>query len=537
MKEIQIAQETSPLDIALKASNPNTFSRVIDAIIEPFAPSYVSKRCEARRQLGYQRAMLSYAAAYRSYERPFVSEPLVSEEAALPGYDRFQLIIESRNLYRNSPIIRAGINGIATRAIATGINPHFTTDDEEWNKEATRQWMEWCEYCDVRGIMDFRDMQKQAIRSCFYDGDIGFLFVDEDDDLRLQAIESDLIAQNNRVGINMDSYNPIGGVYIDKNTGRPTDYQVGRRGPGGMLVDSEKIPAHSFMLLFRPQRVDQVRGVPLLAPVIDTAKDLDRYINATRVQANIAATYGVVVKRDMAAQIAMATSKAVQNDATYRTQQLKTGLMTFLNPGESIETFKPDVPGPQFDPFAKFMVRLIAIGMGTTYEYLMQDYSNMSFSSSKTNLMDTTLTLQEWQRFIKVKFCDRVFPVWVAKRMESGRLGFNKQAYDRVIWNQPAKLGVDPQADSAANVQNLSAGLDTYANLLQERGIHDWKAHLAQKADEVAHIQKLAKERGITTLEISSTLPPGVLPPGEQEQADQDKKQKIRAPVGQSINS
>ena len=527
MNEIQ--RSPSPLDIAIKASTPNFLEKAIDAIIEPFSPSAMMRRVNARRELGYQKAMLSYASTYRSYERPFISEPLTSEEAELPGFSRFQLILESRNLYRNSPIIRAGVNGIATRAIATGINPHFTTDDESWNKEALKQWMEWCEYCDIRGMLDFKDMQKQTIRSCFLDGDLGFLLVDEDGDLRLQLIEADLIAENYRIGINQDTYNPIGGVVIDQTTGRPTGYCVGRRGPGGLLVDSEIIPAEAFILMFRPQRVDQVRGVPLLAPVIDTAKDLDRYINATRVQANIAATYGVVVKRDAAAQVAMAISQdSGSTNQPHRTQKINTGLMTFLNPGESIESFKPDVPGPQFDPFAKFLVRMIAIGMGTTYEYLMQDYSNMSFSSSKTNLMDTTLTLQEWQRFTTTKLCQRVYPVWVAKRMQSGALKFNRQAYDRVVWNQPAKLGVDPQADSAANVQLLSAGLETISNLMQERGIHDWKTQLRQKADEAAFIQELARERGIDPTLISSTLPPGVVSPDEKNQADQKQKQGVK---------
>lgn len=112
--------------------------------------------------------------------------------------------------------------------------------------------------------------------------------------------------------------------------------------------------------------------------------------------------------------------------------------------------------------------------------------------------------------------------------MQSGALKFNRQAYDRVVWNQPAKLGVDPQADSAANVQLLSAGLETISNLMQERGIHDWKTQLRQKADEAAFIQELARERGIDPTLISSSLPPGVVSPDEKNQADQKQKQGVK---------
>lgn len=539
MNEIELAKKPSPLDSALAASKPKLFERMIDGIIEPFSPETVQRRMRSRQELGYRRAMLSYAATVRTYERGYVVEPLTSEEAELPGYTRFQMILEARDLYRNSSIIRGGVNGIARRAIGTGIHPHFHTDDPEWNSEAFEQWNDWTRICDIRRNFDIHGMLRQAIRSAFCDGDLGFLLCDEEDDLRLQMIEADLIAQDYRIGINVDTYNPIGGVVIDQNNGRPLGYYVGRRGVGGLLIDSNIVPAEAFILMYRHQRVDQVRGVPLLAPVINTAKDLERYINATRVQANIAATYGVVVKRDMAAQIAMAQSQIPtgltgnQNDLVsqnYRTMPLKTGLMTFLNPGESIETFKPDVPGPQFDPFAKFLVRMIAIGMGTTYEYLMQDYSGMSFSSSKTNLMDTTLTLKEWQRWAIDKFLSRVYPIWVAKRMNSGRLPFNDQAYTHLTWNRPADLGVDPQRDSAANVQLLSAGLETFQNLMQENGVYDWKNQLTQKANEAAFIKELAEARGISPELISSTLPPGVVSPGEKQKSEESKKQGIRTP-------
>lgn len=529
--------KSDALEVAVKASQPGRFELAVDSLIQPFSPGRVSRRMRERQELGYHRAMLAYAAAQPpqfSYQRYGTAESLTSEEAQLPGFARFQMILESRDLYRNFSIIRAGVNGLARRSVATGINPVFHTSDKEWNSMTRDQWNEWSEVCEVRGLFDLQGIARQIIRSCYYDGDLGIGFDLEDpenlqSDLRLKLIESDLIAQSYRVGLNYDTYNPIGGVVLDQQTLKPIGYYVGQRGIGGLLLKSEIIPAEEMLLMFRQQRVDQVRGIPLLAPVIQTARDLDRYITATRMQANIAATYGVVVKREAAGLAAMAQSIASQNTnangQSYRTQPLKTGLMTFLNPGESIETFKPEVPGPQFDDFARFLVRMIAVGMGTTYEYLMQDFSNMSFSASRTNLLDMTLTMAEWQRFLITKFFARIYPVWVAKRMENGFLPFNAEAYDRVSWQRPAELGVDPARDAAANVQLLTSGLDTFQNLYQEQG-HEWKERLRQKADEVAFIQKLAKERGIQPELISSTLPPGIIAPVEPVNPNEKSVQK-----------
>lgn len=280
-----------------------------------------------------------------------------------------------------------------------------------------------------------------------------------------------------------------------------------------MLIDSEKVPAEEMLLLFRQQRVDQVRGAPLLAPVIQIARDLDRYLTATRLQANIAATYGVVIKRDMPAQFILKQTQAAQ-DGDYRTMPLKTGQMTVLNPGESIEQFRPDVPGNQFDSFAKFLVRMIAIGAGSSYEYVMQDFSGMSFSSSRTTMLDCTLTMQEWQRFLVARFKRKTMQRWLASEMNREALPFNDEAFTSVHWQGPAELGVDPERDANANIQLLAAGLKGYDTLYSEQG-RDWKERLRAKADQVKFIQDLATERGVSPELISTAIPPGTLRPGD----------------------
>lgn len=512
---------------SIEAAKPTWFTRLVDGALEPFAPGVVARRIQNRQELGYRRAMLAYAAQNPSFARDHTYEPLMTEEAYLPGYARFQIITDARDLYRNSPIIRAGVNGLARRSVATGIHPEFMTSDPDWNAEAGEQWAGWAETCEIRGNLSMDGMARQIIRSIYYDGDLGVLYLDEDGDLRLKAIEADLIAQDMRVSINIDTVNPIGGVVLDWKTGRALGYYVGERGIGGIVQNSQIISAENMLLLFRPQRVDQVRGIPLLAPVITTARDLDFYLEATRIQANIAATYGVVVKRDSPGlfQMANTTENTGSDGKTYRTMQMPTGKMVWLAPGESIESFKPDVPGPIFDQFARFLVRMVAIGMGTTYEMLMQDFSNMSFSSSRTNLLDATLTMQEWQRFLVKKFYRPTFARWVAKRMHSGQLAFNAEAYNRVAWHLPAELGVDPQKNAASDVQLLSAGLETYENLLQQAGKGSARDWLRKKADEAAYIAGLAKERGIPAEMISSTLQPGVSVSSDEA-----------APAGEPVN-
>lgn len=479
----------------------------LDEILLPYLPKRVLSRMETRTEVAKRRVMLAYAAANPpggSYQRQVVVGPLRSEDAELPGFDRFQIILDARDQYRNNGIIRSGVNGVARRAVATGISPIWDTGDERWDEETREAWLAWAEAPEITGRFDMDGICRQMIRSTFVDGDLGIQYLDIDNELRLQLIEGDLIAENNRVNIGQDTINPIGGVVVDWKTMRVLGYMVGQRGVGGLLVNSEFVSADEFALLYRAQRVDQFRGVPLLAPVLQTARDLDRYMTATRLQANIAASFGVIIKRDLPAQFAMQASEA-SSDGDRRTMPFQSGQVMTMHPGESIETINPTVPSSVFDPFSKFMVRLIAVGMGSCYEFLMQDYSDMSFATSRVTLMDMTLTMREWQRWVWGKGVRPSTAVWLAKSMETGRIPYNSRAYSGMHAQFPAELGIDPQRDANADIQRLATGLDTMSNLYEQEG-RRFKSNLRKRIKEIKFIIEECKREKVDPKMVSTSL-------------------------------
>lgn len=512
-------------EVIEKKTSDIRLNRVEEAI-SSVSPRWGARRLANKAALEANKIQLSYGAAYPSIYRTQAIGPLTSEEAELQGYSRFQLMLDSRDLYRNFPIIRAAVNGIASRTVASGIHPEFNTENEDWNEECLKQWLSWCDVCDLAGKFDMDGVCRQAIRSCYTDGDLGIGLVDSEGDLRLQLIEGDRIAENQRAGIQIDTINPIGGINVDWNTGRVISYLVGRRGMGGILNTDmfDAWPAASFIMFFREQRVDQVRGVPLLAPVIQTARDLDRYITATRIQANIAATFGVVIKRSGAAQLMMNESKAVMGSNTTRLQNLTTGKFVYLNPGEEIDTFEPKIPGAGFDDFSKFLVRLLAVGIGTTYEAIMNDFTNMSFSSSKTHLMDIEMMRKEWQRELIRKVLGRIYSIWVAKRMQSRRLDFNPEAFEKVSWVGPRAFYMSPSDEASSTNLRLQAGTLTYQDEFRQQEAN-WKNKLRDRAEAQAYIDKLAEEYDVTPESIAFAGVPGMNTENENgKEVDEDKK-------------
>jgi len=478
-----------------KLLRPTRLESIVDKVIAPFAPGVVARRLESRARAAATRVMLSYAAAYPSLQRESAWGPLVTEEAELPGFTRFQLILEGRDLYRNSPIIRAGVNGVARRAIGTGIRLQLNTDNNKWNHECLSQWLDWTEQLDIAGAYDLDAICRQCIRSAYTDGDLGLGLLDCDGDLRVEVIEGDRIAEDMRAGIQIDRNNPIGGIIKDWDTGRVKEYLVGRRNAGGILEKCEPWDADSFILFYRRQRPDQVRGVPLLAPVIQTARDLDKYLTAVRIAANVQATFGVFIKRHNPAQLMMAQSKAVTGTTDYRTQPMKTGQIWHLGPDEDVTGFSPTQPANQFDQVAKFWVRLIASGMGTTYEAMMSDFGDMSFSASRVQLMEHNSINREWQRLIVRRVLNRLYRVWVSKRMTPvseggcGLLAFNPQAFDKYQWIGPADESIDPVGDADAQINLIEKKLMSRQRYFTGLGL-EWKSEMMQIRREDEWIKK-----------------------------------------------
>jgi capsid protein len=532
---------TKPIDIDQIARSiyGGRLTQAMDNAVIAMAPRWGAARLQARQEAGYRRAMLAYAAAsqsegYRGGASAYADQiypgpqrhsnwlPLTTEDALLPGYDRFQLITECRQEYRQDPLLRALVDGIARRVGSP--KPHFHTDNEDWNKEAAEQYAQWeIEQADFHGAMTNEEMDEAIIRAQFTDGDMGEIFVDQGGDLRLQLIEADRIAPDYRMGINVDTFNPIGGVWVDWQTGRVEGYQVGRRGIGGILTDSQKYTAADMALYKRSQRVEQRRGTPLLAPVLNIAKDLRRYLNAVRQSMNAAASFGVFIKRNNAAGFALdAYAKRTFQNPAYSSVPVPVGKQLWLEPDEDVTQLDPKVPGPDFDPVSRFFVRQIARGAGTIYEMLMGDFSGMSYSSSKTILLFEWQMQNDWQDWLIRSRKRRVYNVWVSKRMTPasegglGTLPFNPQAFDKVSWIRAPRTGFDPLEDAEAIIKSLGAGTLTFRRYYTGLGLNE-EVELRQAAKEAKLLIDLSKEFDVPVELISSLLAPGILKPGGAE--------------------
>ena len=75
------------------------------------------------------------------------------------------------------------------------------------------------------------------------------------------------------------------GVIID-DYGRPVEYQVGNR-VNGVLTDVINVPASDFSLYMKRIRPSQWRGVPTMAPCVNTLMDVSEYEEIEMIAAKV----------------------------------------------------------------------------------------------------------------------------------------------------------------------------------------------------------------------------------------------------------
>jgi lambda family phage portal protein len=227
----------------------------------------------------------------------------------------------SRDLARNAPLATGALNTRITSTVGTGLRAHAQIDRQflqlddlvadAFESDAERYFEAWTDQADVSGRLHWYDLQSLALRSHDESGDILVLrrFVERPGDLfgfRLQLVEADRVSNEQQ---KPDTATLTDGIECDAD-GRPVAFWIQTTHPGERLLTSdgnkwERIPAETpdgvwnALLIAKMLRPQQARGVPLLAPVIEALKQLDRYTEAEIAAAVISSLYTVFIKSDM----------------------------------------------------------------------------------------------------------------------------------------------------------------------------------------------------------------------------------------------
>lgn len=304
----------------------------------------------------------------------------------------------------------------------------------------------------------------------------------------------------------------------------------------------ERVPADEIWHHFTQLEPNQVRGVPWIHSAMRTLNDIGGYTEAAIIAARVGASnMGFFIPPAGDTKDAALLAHDTQNVAGDADQDGQAdaepelvrdatpGGFDKLPPGYSFESFDPDYPHANFEPFMKAMLRGVASGIGVDYNTLNSDLEGVNFSSMRGGVLETR---DEWmclQGSFEEAFHQLLFPEWLEMAFVSGELGrlpvskFDK--YNAAEWQFRRWPWVDPLKDFQATEMEISAGMQSFTDAMRERGRDPERvwAQLEQDLDRIEKIRKRLKPAPPPAAAPASPAGAAVSGPKKPDDEDDDE--------------
>jgi len=421
----------------------------------------------------------------------------------------------SRDLYMGGANIATGaIKTTRTNTIGSGlvlkpsIDGDFLkmTDDEveAWEKGVAREFEYFANSpnCDRFRLNNFYELQQLSFISALMSGDVfvllpyrerkGFIY-----DLRIQVVEGDRVSNppdkandtNINQGVETRSGEVVAYHISNRFPGAPDDQGVFRRVP----AFGQKTGRRNVLHLMESERPDQTRGVPILAPVIESLRQLGKYTNAELTAAVVSGLFTVfVIQETPETGLGESMGREDQIDADNEfTYELGYGSIVNLGMGETISSASPGRPNVAFDGFVNAIMRQIGSALEIPYELLIKHFS-ASYSASRAALLEAWKMFRMRRRWFANDFCQPIYEEWLTEAVARGRInapGFFddpiiKAAYCKAEWHGPSQGQIDPLREVTAAVRRIEAELSTREREAAEMTGTDYNVNHRQRVKE-----------------------------------------------------
>jgi lambda family phage portal protein len=363
------------------------------------------------------------------------------------------------------------------------------SDEEanEWESNTEREFKLWAnsQHCDIRKTQNFVGIQDLVFRQTLENGEVFVLLPRRGPtpvmpySLRVQLIESDRICNPDN---KPDSEKIVAGVERDED-GAPIAYHILNKHPGNLLfygatskwekvsAFGEKTGLRNVLHPYVVKRPGQTRGIPFLAPVIETIKQITRYTEAEIMGALVSGFFTVFIKSETGMGLGSMIGEGTTDTSQASTDEeikLGNGAVVSLRPGESIESADPSRPNSNFDAFLRSILQQVGIALEIPFEVLIGHFS-ASYSASRAALLEAWRFFRGRRFWLASVFCQPVYESFLYEAVSIGRIrapGFFanpviRQAYCGAIWVGDAPSQIDPMKEVEAAGKRVELGFST----------------------------------------------------------------------------
>lgn len=451
----------------------------------------------------------------------------------------------SADLAINTPVGTAAINTSTTHTVGAGLNvfprPKFqilgisAEEARAWARKVRAEFDLWAESkdCDIYRKNNLYDMQSIAYQGYLTDGDSFAVFrrkpttPDMPYTLRLQLIEGNRVSNpltdstyvtGDPTGVealNPDNGNRIlNGVEIDTD-GAIVAYWVSNQVPGepitSMLTTWARVEAYgkrtsipNVLQISNDTRPEQYRGVPYLAPVIETLKQVYRYTNAELTSA-IIKSYFALFFTEAVTNSGSLNDMLADNGVDDPTEpvvdvseyNLGPGTLNALPKGVDVKSVDASNAQSTFEVFSTQLIKQVGAALNQPYEVLMKNF-NSSYSASRAAMLQAWEEYKLRRKWFARDFCQPIYEVWLMEAVANGRIeapGFFddpliRKAWCNADWFGPTMSILDPVKDMNGSTLRIENGVSTREREAAEMTGTDLEENIAQLAFEKQLMEK-----------------------------------------------
>lgn len=453
--------------------------------------------------------------------------------------NQFLLRLRSRDLYMSSSFVGAILHAKREGVIGRGLELDAKIDAEALGldlDEATAierrieaAFARWARNVGTDGE-SLNTILRTAYFAAILSGDcVADIYCDpETRTLRVSIVEGDCLVtppeedgnENVRSGIELG---PNGRAvaywlatgFLYNSDGFPVRYYKRRKfmaGFNSLAGGSFLFPRSGALFIHTPfERPGQLRGLPILARVVEDAKQLDRYMRAELDAAVVASkpalfrTHPAVEAQaevDMLDSFGVAPKPSVSETAEPPQHEppinYGNGLMIDLWDGADMKAFNPGRPNQAYSQFVDHKFAEISANLGVSAEVALKRW-NASYSASRAALLDAQQGYEIDRALFVDQFLRPLYNAWLDLHAdELGLTGYYTDPARRSAWRCAEWIGeqlpnIDPTKEIDAAAKRVQLCVSTLAREAQVATGTDIAANIRQRGFE----EKLMREYGL----------------------------------------
>jgi hypothetical protein len=440
-----------------------------------------------------------YEAARYSMERSYLRGALQEVRMDITKNTREELQRKSRYFEKNSSLYNKLADLWEQYVTGTGLQFYATTTTPGWNAISDRAWEQWKPFADISSRFGFDNLQGIAVRSLFVDGEVFVLLTRDaaNNRPRIQLIEAHRCKTPDDM-LKQEGVTIVDGIEID-SSGRPIAYwfAFGEK-------EMRRFDAFAIVHIFEPARPGQMRGIPYISSAINILHDLDDLQILEMRHKKVVSENSLNVftaTGDLPPGMNAATGRfrdvagATASGATTTEKRLEYyksaygGRVNVAMHGDKIEEQTSDRPNVATRDYWRMLEEKVCCAAGVPLVIALPDSMQgtvyrgsldaaNAFFRCKTSVLATYFKrIREYVLNMEGSF----FP-------PLGNRPFDWQSCDYL---PPAAVNTDIGYNSAANINELTAGLKSWDDILLPQG-RKAEPVLRRKAELQLYIKRLA---------------------------------------------